>query len=828
MNDRPILELFTRLGKAESDKVTVCYFGPKNSWTSKMLPLSNADIFAQTLTANGMNVYTMVNSVDESTITSSNTRGDVNDITRLNALWADLDYKDSGLKDEEAAMGVISALSDILNCQPAAIVHSGHGLQPYWPVEDGNIDDLNRSMVAGVSRRFGQMVQRVAELYDGKVDNVSDLPRVLRAPGTVNHKDPDRPVAVKVEFNDHTYPLQLSEIVEALESYGFVSDNTTVSEFVVVSPPQEWRTAHENCAWTAQLVDTIDKSNPKARHPWLVATAIKLYASVRHGCFTEEGFTEAAKLVELKFLDLLQSGERRPPNPGEVQTAFKWAKQMVSTFDEAKVASEVRNHVHKLHLSTVPDLPKERGSEQPSTSGSLALSAEPAPISLPMDAFKYTDVGNAERLADFARGKFIYVPEMGWYRWEKAAYVPDSTRAIERLAAECALDFGARDASKAGMDWAKRSLSRAAINSAVGLAESVPDIVVSPYQLDANPNELSTPNGIVDLATGTLRDADPLQDFNTKLTASAPSQTATPKWEEFLKLIITDEDRISYIQELLGVALIGEVRWHVLPVFVGVGANGKSTILDIVSKILGSYARTMPENFLLDTNSTQHSTEIANLHGVRFAVASETRPDGKFNESRVKMLTGGDIISARKMYKDFFDFKPSHTLFLALNHLPSVKSGGSGFWRRLRKIDFNYQVPEALQKQGLAEDIFQEEGGGVLAWMIEGAKRVIKQGLSEPNSVKLATTEYRFEEDHVAKYIEDCVVQNPLASVQSSDLLSSYKRWCQENGENPMPMTPFIRELRMRLPISPLRGAQGRRAYGGIFLYRVEFGKDDE
>ena len=99
MNDRPILELFTRLGKAETDKITVCYFGPKNSWTSKMLPLSNADIFAQTLTANGMNVYTMVNSVDESTITSNNARGDLKDITQLNALWADLDYKDGALSN---------------------------------------------------------------------------------------------------------------------------------------------------------------------------------------------------------------------------------------------------------------------------------------------------------------------------------------------------------------------------------------------------------------------------------------------------------------------------------------------------------------------------------------------------------------------------------------------------------------------------------------------------------------------------------------------------------------------------------------------------------
>lgn len=818
-NTKPILELFTRLGKTDADKITVCYFGPSTPWTSKSLPLSNADIFAQTLTANGMNVYTMVNSVDPNKITSANSRGDVNDIVQLNALWADLDYKDSGIGKPEVAQAIIDDLSAIIGVNPVAVVHSGHGMQPYWAIEDGHIDDFNRSKIAGISRRFGQLIQRVAEMYGGKVDNVSDLPRVLRAPGTINHKDSQNPIPVEVEFNDFTYPLELAQVEEALESHGFLSDNTTVTEFVVVSPPEEWRTAHDNCMWTVQLIDSIDKAKPKARHPWLVAQAIKLYASVRYGCFTEEGYTEAARLLEGKFMSLLMDGEKRKPHPGEVQTAFKWAKQMVSTFPDAKIAAEVRNHVHKLHLTAVPDLPKGQESVQTSTEGALALAPENVAISLPMDAFKYTDVANAERLADFAKGKFIYVPDLGWYRWDNSTYVVDTARSIERCAAESALAFGATDGTKAGFDWAKKSMSRSAISAAVGLAQTVPDIIVLPHELDRNPLELCTPNGIVDLATGVLRDADPLLDYNTMQTNVAPANQETPLWNDFLKLVITDKERIDYIQELLGIALVGEVRWHVLPVLVGVGANGKSTLLEIASKVLGTYARTMPENFLLDTGMQQHATEIANLRGVRFAVASETRPDGKFNESRIKMLTGGDTISARKMYKDFFDFKPSHTLFLAVNHLPSVRSGGSGFWRRLRKIDFNYQVPEALQKQGLANDIFEKEGAGVLAWMIEGARRVLANGLTEPQSVKLATTEYQFEEDHISKFIEDCVAQNPMGSVSSEQLLSAYRNWCAMNGETSLAMTPFIRELRMRVPMVPSRGTGGRRAYAGIYLY---------
>jgi putative DNA primase/helicase len=454
--------------------------------------------------------------------------------------------------------------------------------------------------------------------------------------------------------------------------------------------------------------------------------------------------------------------------------------------------------------------------------GNLALA--PAPIALPIDAFKYTDLANAERLADAAKGQFVFVPDLGWFKWEKSVYVPDNAKSIERLAGESALSFGAIDGTKAGMDWARKSLSRAAITNAVLLAQTVPDIVVMPHELDSNPLELCTPTGIINLETGILRDADPLRDFNTMQTAISPKHQETPMWDDFLNMVITEKERIDYIQELLGVALVGEVRWHILPVFVGVGANGKSTLLEIASKILGNYSRTMPENFLLDTSSQQHSTEIANLRGVRFAVASETRPDGKFNESRIKMLTGGDTISARKLYKDFFDFQPSHTLFLALNHLPSVRSGGAGFWRRLRKIDFKYQVPAEKQRQGLADDIVNQEGPGILAWMIEGAMRVIAQGITEPTSVQVSTNEYRGEEDHISRFIEEMIVESPMFTTSSEALLRGYRTWCNENGETPLATTPFIRELRMRVSMNPVRRTGGARAYSGIGFYNQDLG----
>jgi P4 family phage/plasmid primase-like protien len=285
--------------------------------------------------------------------------------------------------------------------------------------------------------------------------------------------------------------------------------------------------------------------------------------------------------------------------------------------------------------------------------------------------------------------------------------------------------------------------------------------------------------------------------------------------------VVEDEDRIAYLQELFGATLFGDSRYHVLPVLVGTGANGKSTLLDVVSGILGDYSASMPENFLLDTSSTAHPTEIARLRGVRLAVASETRPDGKFNESRVKMLTGGDMLSARFMNQNFFDFKPTHTLFLAVNHLPEVKSGGDGFWRRLRKFDFRKTVPVEKRKENLAETLVEQEGAGILHWMVQGAVRITNQGMTEPESIRLATQSYRHEEDHIAKFIDEKILVSDASSVTKTAVFNAYRDWCSDNGERPITQNSFARELRSRLGISESESV-GYKMFVGIELLKID------
>jgi P4 family phage/plasmid primase-like protien len=183
------------------------------------------------------------------------------------------------------------------------------------------------------------------------------------------------------------------------------------------------------------------------------------------------------------------------------------------------------------------------------------------------------------------------------------------------------------------------------------------------------------------------------------------------------------------------------------------------------------------------------------------------------------MLTGGDTISARLIGKNFFDFKPTHTLFLAMNHLPKVAAGGDGFWRRVRKINFDVTIPPEQQDKMLSHKLVEREGAGILQWMIEGAQRVLKDGkVSEPESVLVATNEYRNEEDNIAQFITDRVFINTMMGVSAAELYNNYKDWCARESENAMPRTQLLRELSHRLPLVKEKSRKGNQ-YTGIGLY---------
>ena len=78
-----------------------------------------------------------------------------------------------------------------------------------------------------------------------------------------------------------------------------------------------------------------------------------------------------------------------------------------------------------------------------------------------------------------------------------------------------------------------------------------------------------------------------------------------------------------------------------------------------------------------DRRSGAASPELADLRGRRLVTLSESAEDRRLAVERVKVLTGGDTISARQLYGQPFTFRPSHTIVLVTNHRPRVGDDGT-------------------------------------------------------------------------------------------------------------------------------------------------------
>lgn len=266
--------------------------------------------------------------------------------------------------------------------------------------------------------------------------------------------------------------------------------------------------------------------------------------------------------------------------------------------------------------------------------------------------------------------------------------------------------------------------------------------------------------------------------------------------------------------------MTGVVREHVLPFAFGPGANGKGVFLETLRAVLGDYATTAPSGFLMAKNYSGHETEIARLAGARMVVCSEINEGDRFDEAKVKQLTGGDTLAARFMRMDHFTFQPTHKLWLMGNHQPTVNGGGHSFWRRLRIVPFVNTVPEHRRVEDLQGILATEHAAAVLAWVVRGAAEYSTGGLREPQSVRDATAEYAHEQDTVGRFIEDqCHLGGgENVKIRVGKLRDAYERWCHAESLTPVSARKLGTTLRSQHGVGDDRSGS-TRFYTGITLF---------
>lgn len=409
-----------------------------------------------------------------------------------------------------------------------------------------------------------------------------------------------------------------------------------------------------------------------------------------------------------------------------------------------------------------------------------------------------TDVGNALRIADRFEHDLRYVPSFGWLRYEghrlvKLDSLPmDEACALpELIRSEVNAEF-TREKMDAHEKWAFKSSTASRLREALAIASDLPAIRTTTEALDSDPLELNTPMGVFDLADGALRETL-ASDLLTRSTRVAPAPQA-PVWDKFLSEVIPSQPVREFVQRAVGYSLTGLTREEVFFMMYGKGQNGKSKMLSAIAHALGNYAHSFDPKLIVQNKYEGHPTNIASLHGVRFAYSSEVAEGASLDEGRVKAITGGDTITARFMRKDEFSWTPTHKLWMATNHLPTIKGTDKGIWRRVLVIPFDVNIPDD-QRDNLLEEKLFAEARGILAWCIDGAIEYLKVGLRPPVEVVMASEHYKSEQDHVSLYLAESTIQEPGTICPAGDLYLGFKRWCEDNGQQVMSSTAFGREL---------------------------------
>ena len=303
-------------------------------------------------------------------------RGTAADVQRVPGIWADLDVKPGGLPDWDTARAVVETLADMLGTDPVVLVNSGHGLQPRWLVEPDDSGDVAR--MARILARFGELTRFVCRRYGGSADSVHDVSRVLRAPGTWNLKQPERPVRTSATFHPGR-PLSADEIEEILDGYG-VPEAAAVGDGTVRAPAGEWLWADQTCAYVRAMIDAWPTANGTAeggqRHPWLMSQAVRLAAAHRQGCLTQAEHAAAADVLTARMAELCRrAGDPRPFDPAEVTEAAGWGVLKVETLTGEQCAAELGAHSHN-GSPPEPDAEGEPDPE-PDAEGDTAAGWEP-------------------------------------------------------------------------------------------------------------------------------------------------------------------------------------------------------------------------------------------------------------------------------------------------------------------------------------------------------------------------------------------------------------------------------------------------------------------
>ena len=468
----------------------------------------------------------------------------------------------------------------------------------------------------------------------------------------------------------------------------------------------------------------------------------------------------------------------------------------------------------------------------PSPSSSPVSSPQAAVMSENIEDSEFTEQANADRLIEQYGQDLRYVAELKqWAVWNGKFWDIGSKEASEskviQMAVASARDLqrqsGLADKNTAPkmLKWAIKSQNARELGNTVKLARTL--VTTLAEEFDQQPEFLNCQNGIVDLRTGEMLPHDRSMMFTQITRCAADLENVRPElFNQFIERVIPDEDTRKYLLQFLGYMLSGSVSEQCYVFFFGAtGNNGKSTLTELISWILGEYAVTIEtEALMLKKFGKSNEGELAQLRGRRLAVAHEVSDSQRLDEELIKRLTGGDIIRARQLYQDPLNFRPTAKLLMTGNNKPQLRSMDSATWRRIRLIPFEVTVP-AEERDAKLYMKLRAEAPKILGQLIKCGIHAANHGMEPSKLMVKHQEEYKEENDFLADFFNERCLFMPNLDATAGELHAEYNSWARETSGHIFNRTAFGRILGSRLTalgISKRKDGHGIIRYYGICL----------
>lgn len=710
----------------------------------------------------------------------------VSHVAAINCFFAEYDVKDYGGKE-----AIITHLKT-LPLFPSVLIDSGGGFHCYWLLGDTvTVNDTNRDHIKRIQYAWVDLV--------GSDPDAKDLARVLRVPGTLNRKEKYAPNYPTVTIIEEDYG----------RLYDFGKFEALTAHLRQEKPRTTYAGSHSVTDDLVTAAENLKRLSPNRRD--------------RYGEWMNVGM--ALKGLGSAGLQLWDEWSRGSSSYTEGCCDDKWDKisaDGLSLGSLIKWANDDNPSQKRIYTNGYR---KTENMASPEKNEHLDVAAENVLLTAGVN-----DEGNADAVLHLEGKSFLYSETLGWLYYDGKRWATDGAEAKVDRAIVKTLGERVKAAVQTGNMEAYSTLikfcipNKGRVQGCKYMLQS--KVAVSHENFDHDPDMLNCRNGVVDLRTGEIIPHSCEQRFTYCTSVDYKPNADYKQWEEWLIEAMGGlYEAYRYMQIAIGYSLTGHTSEEILFYLFGPPRSGKGTFTEVMLALLGAPVAKEVDfgTFTARRTGDSQNFDLAPLRPCRFVAASESNAYERFNEAKVKALTGGNEIYCAFKHRDHFSYRPQFKIWLSSNQPVNADPDDDAVWGRIRLLEFpnsHLGDEDKSLKHSMKTATILE---GVLAWAVHGSiawYQLGQKGLPEIEQSRTAKDSHRNDNDHTQAFIDECCLVGTAYFIAQDRLFPKYEAWCELNGVEPKKQKGLTQSLKKKGFLDERRTINGvqKRGIAGIGL----------